>query len=118
MHPFPLVMKVGQCRYKCHFQSNFHVLKYGLPRVAVVVDPPPLEDELAEGLPSNRLLLQGASVVRFANTYLDEYKGKRNFVFTYLSTISAKHVALFYIRQGAMTRYARIWSFNPYVKIP
>ena len=78
-------MKVGQSRYKCHLQSNFHVFKYGLPRVAVVVDPPPLEDELAEGLPSNRLLLQGASVVRFANTYLDEYKGKRNFVFTAIS---------------------------------
>ena len=76
---------MGNAVISAIFKANFHVLKYGLPRVAVVVDPPPLEDELAEGLPSNRLLLQGASVVRFANTYLDEYKGKRNFVFTAIS---------------------------------
>ena len=77
-------MKVGQSYYTCNFQSDFHVLKCGLPRMAVVVNPHPLEDEPAEGYPSHRLLLQGASVVRFANAYLDEYEEK-NFVFTGIS---------------------------------
>jgi hypothetical protein len=78
--PFKLVMKVEQDHYMGNFESDFFVLKNGLPRVAVVVEFPPPEGELAEGL--CRLKLQGASVVRFANTYLDAYKDERNFVFT------------------------------------
>ena len=76
-------MKVGRSHYTCHFQSDFHVLKCGLPRIAVVVNPPPLEDEPADGY--RLLLLQGASVVRFANTYLNAYKDERNFVFMAIS---------------------------------
>ena len=55
--------------------------------MAVVVNPPPLEDEPADGYVQGyrHLLLQGASVVRFANTYLDAYKEERNFVFTAIS---------------------------------
>jgi hypothetical protein len=74
-------MKVGNEQYYMrNFQSDFLVLKDGLPRLAVVVEPPPPEGEPAEGY--CRLRLQGASVVRFANTYLDAYKDERNFVFT------------------------------------
>jgi hypothetical protein len=71
---------VGQFHYTCNFQSGFLVLKYGLPRLAVIVDLPPPEGEPAEGY--CRLMLQGASVVRFANTYVEAYKSKRNFVYT------------------------------------
>jgi hypothetical protein len=78
--PFLLVMKVvRQFHYMCNFQSDFLVLKDRLPRLAVIADIPPPEDGPAEGY--CRLMLQGACVVRFANTYLEAYKDERNFVF-------------------------------------
>ena len=107
LYPFPLVMKVGQSHYTCNFQSDFHVLKCGLPRMAMVVNPPPLEDERGEGYPGHRLLLQGASVVRFANTYLDEYKDKRNFVFTGISIDDIGGVYRFILYQTGLNDKVR-----------
>ena len=43
----------------------------------------------------HRLMLQGASIVRFANTFLDAYKEKNNFVF----------VAIFISAGGLADRY-------------
>jgi hypothetical protein len=77
---FRLVMQVGRLHYTCNFRSDFLVLKFGLPRLAVVAELPPPEGESADGY--CRLMLQGACIVRFANTYLEAYKDERNFVFT------------------------------------
>ena len=115
LYPFPLVMKVGRSHYTCHFQSDFHVLKCGLPRMAVVVNPPPLEDEPADGYVQGyrHLLLQGASVVRYLRTHTWMHTRKRGISFSrpYLSTISEVHFAIFYTRQGPMTRYVRMTVF-------
>jgi hypothetical protein len=43
----------------------------------------------------SRLILQGASVVRFANTKLDAYKKEKNFIF----------VAIFINNNGLVQRY-------------
>jgi hypothetical protein len=43
----------------------------------------------------SRLMLQGASVVRFANTKLDAYKKEKNFVF----------MAIFINNKGLVERY-------------
>lgn len=66
-------------------------MKFGLPRVAVEVNSNP-PDKPAVDL--HRLMLQGASVVRFANT-LDAYKNEKNFVF----------VAVFVDNTGLTDRY-------------
>lgn len=58
--------------------DDFLILQSGLPRLAVEVNsyPPgrPATDKYC-------LKLQGASLIRFANKYLEAYKEKRDFVF-------------------------------------
>ncbi len=66
-------------------------MKFGLPRVAVEVNSNPPDKPAVD---FSRLILQGASVVRFANT-LDAYKNEKNFVF----------VAVFVDDTGLTDRY-------------
>jgi hypothetical protein len=59
-------------------RSDFLILNSTFPRVAVEVNShspgrPPAD--------RYRMVIQGASVVRYANTYLDAYKDERNFIF-------------------------------------
>ena len=54
-------------------------MNYGLPQLAVDVNSQGRNSPVA--VDSIRLMLQGASVVRFANTKLDAYKEKKGFVF-------------------------------------
>jgi hypothetical protein len=73
-------------------KNDFLVQKFHLPRLAVEVN------SYAPGRPAvdhHRLMLQGASIVRFANTFLDAYQEKRNFVF----------VAIFISAVGLADRY-------------
>ena len=59
-------------------KSDFLVLKWGLPRMAVEVNSfPPGKAPLD----FYRMMLQGAFIVRFANKFLDAYKEKKNFFF-------------------------------------
>lgn len=72
-------MQVEQDHYMYEPQSDFLVLKFNLPRlgVAVAVNPP---DSISD-MSHHRLILQGASIVRFANSSLKAYKEEKNFIF-------------------------------------
>ena len=78
MWPFPFIISAQNRDYKYKAISGFLVLKFGLPRLAAVVNSYSLDRPAVD---HHRLMLQGASIVRFANTFLDAYKEKRNFVF-------------------------------------
>ena len=86
-----LVVKVDEVYRTYNPRSDFLVLKLDLPRVAVEVNP-----YSPDRLPvdHHRVILQGACIVRFANTFLDAYK-ERNFVF----------VAIFIGDTGLVDRY-------------
>lgn len=90
--PFPLIVRVGNTDHTYEPKNDFLILKFGLPRLAVAVNSNP-PDRPAED--HHRLLIQGASMVRFANTFLDAYKKERNFVF----------VAIFISDTGVADRY-------------
>ena len=81
-------------------RSDFLVLTVDLPRVAVEVnshspDRPPVDH--------HRVILQGASVVRFANTFLDAYKKERNFIYVaiFISDIGQVDRYLLYQKEGS-----------------
>jgi hypothetical protein len=80
-------------------KSDFLILKYSLPRLAVEVN------SYSPGRPAvdhYRLMLQGASMVRFANNFLGAYKTERNFVF----------VAIFIGDTGVADRYLMFQKRN------
>jgi hypothetical protein len=58
--------------------SDFLILKSTLPRLLVEVN----STTETTGWPKDliRMLLQGAAIVRFANTFLDTFKGRKDFV--------------------------------------
>lgn len=90
--PFSLVIQVGEDQHVYKPKNDFLVLQFGLPRVAVVVNSHPPDKPATE---RHRLMLQGACIVRFANTFLDVYKEEKNFVF----------VAIFISDTGLTDRY-------------
>ncbi|KAH8979252.1 hypothetical protein EDB92DRAFT_2118863 [Lactarius akahatsu] len=89
--PFTLVIKVDGVYHKYRPKSDFLILKFDLPRMAVEANASSSERPAVD---HHRLMLQGASVVRFANT-LDTYKNEKNFVF----------VAIFISGAGQADRY-------------
>ena len=86
-------MQVEQDYYTYKPQSDFLVLKFNLPRLglAVAVNPP---DSISD-MGHHRLILQGASIVRFANSSLEAYKEDKNFIF----------MAVFVCDDGQADRY-------------
>lgn len=65
-----------EAAFTYRLRSDFLFLKCDLPRLAVEVNSyPPGSDPLYH----HRLMLRGACIVRFANKFLDAYKGKKNF---------------------------------------
>jgi len=75
--PFKILIKVAEHLYSYHPKSDF-LLQYGsLVRLMVEVQSQSSDDKY-------RLLLQAASVVRFANTHLEKYQKDKNF---YLVTV-------------------------------
>jgi hypothetical protein len=73
-----VIVKVDGKYHTCKPRSDFLVLKFGLPRVAVEVNSNSPDRPTVD---HHRVILLGASIVRFANTFLDAYKKERNFVF-------------------------------------
>ena len=73
------------------------ILKCGLPRVAVVVIPNRGDRD------RHRLMLEGASVVRFANKFLDAYKKEKNLVFMaiYIGYAGATDRYILYQNKGS-----------------
>ncbi|KAH9057593.1 hypothetical protein EDB87DRAFT_1015282 [Lactarius vividus] len=95
--PFPMIVRTGSLGTDHHYRTykpknSFLVLKSGLPRVAVEVNSRPLDQPAAD---HHRLVLHGASIVRFANAFLDAYQEQRDFVF----------VAIFIGDTGLADRY-------------
>ena len=80
--PFSLIMKNNKHKDEGALRqyrpcSDLLVLKSDLPRLLVEVNSKP-RSEWPEDL--IRMLLTGAAVVRFANSYLDKFKAAKNFV--------------------------------------
>ena len=91
--PFPLIIKVDDVLHSYRPKNDFLILKHNLPRLAVEVNSTQTPNEPQLNL--IRLMLQGASIVRFANTNLDAYKENRDFVF----------VAIYIDNKGKAERY-------------
>ncbi|KAH9047384.1 hypothetical protein EDB84DRAFT_483455 [Lactarius hengduanensis] len=108
--PFSLVIEVGQVYHTYKPKSDFLVLKSGLPRMAVEVDSN-LPDR--PGVDHHRPMLQGASVVRFANTTLDTYKIAKNFVFVAIYINGDGHADRYvlYQRKGSDKVYRDLRTF-------
>jgi hypothetical protein len=74
--------------------SSFLILKSNLPRLAVHVEVESKssdEEDDAWEQDYGRIMAQGASLVRFANSHLNAYKKEKDFVFVIIS-ISIYHV--------------------------
>ncbi|KAH9041658.1 kinase-like domain-containing protein [Lactarius pseudohatsudake] len=108
--PFSLLIKVGQVYHTYTPKSDFLALKSGLPRMAVKVDSN-ITDR--PGVDRDRLMLQGASVVRFANTILDTYKTEKNFVFVaiYISGDGQADRYVLYQRKGSDKVFRNLRTF-------
>ena len=71
--PYRIFIKVAENLYSYHPRSDFLFQYGGLTRLMVEVE--------SQGSPDDdiRLLIQAASVVRFANLHLDKYQTNRDF---------------------------------------
>ncbi|KAH9038376.1 hypothetical protein EDB85DRAFT_2287570 [Lactarius pseudohatsudake] len=90
--PFELVIKVEDLYHTYRPKSDFLALKFDLPRMAVEVNS---TSSGRSAVDLHRMIIQGASVVRFANTTLDTYNTEKNFVF----------VAIYISGDGQAVRY-------------
>lgn len=75
--PFKLLIQVQNHLYTYKPKSDFLMMEYGLPHLLVEVQSKGHGEIAADRI---RMLLQGASVVRFANAQLEAYKKERNFL--------------------------------------
>ncbi|KAJ2922906.1 hypothetical protein H1R20_g14164, partial [Candolleomyces eurysporus] len=91
--PFGILVEVVEegapvlCSYRP--KSDFLVMRGGLPRLIVQVDSQVSGQDLV------RMLLQGGSVVRFANEHLDAFRKEKNFIL----------VAIFVYSDGTAERF-------------
>jgi hypothetical protein len=103
-------------------KSDFLVLKFDFPRLAVVVDSHP-EERRDYATDYIHLMIQGASIVRFANTMLDAYRKEKNFVFVAIFIRSTALVErhLLYQDEKRDTQYVRthvIYFSRTYAESP
>ncbi|KAH9003154.1 kinase-like domain-containing protein [Lactarius hatsudake] len=98
--PFELIIQVKKFYHTYQPKSDFVALKFDLPRMAVEVGSTLLGQSAVD---HHRMLIQGASVVRFANTTLDTYKTEKNFVFVaiYISVYGQAHRYVLYQRKDS-----------------
>ncbi|KAH8980627.1 hypothetical protein EDB86DRAFT_3087731 [Lactarius hatsudake] len=109
--PFSLITQVGKHYFTYSPKNDFLVLKFGLPRVTVEVNSNP-----PYGPPVGlyRLMLQAASVVRFANTFIDVYKEKKTFLLVaiFVGHTGLSHRYIFYQRRDSRKVYHKRRSFR------
>ena len=98
--PFSLVLQLGDERRTYTPQSDFLITKNLLPRLVVEVKPTPPKSPLYD---LYRMLAQGASVVRFANTFIKAYSRDKKFTL----------VAVFIRPSGTAERYLLFQSQSP-----
>ncbi|KAH9164869.1 hypothetical protein EDB89DRAFT_2014754 [Lactarius sanguifluus] len=109
--PFWLVTQVGKDCFTYIPKNDFLVLKFGLPRVTVEVNSNPPSKPPVDFY---RLMLQAASVVRFANTFIDVYKEKKTFILVaiFVGHTGLSHRYIFYQRRDSRTVYHKRRSFR------
>ena len=118
--PFNLLVKVNKELYTYSPKSDFVVLKFQVPRLAVQVNSHIRNKDPVE---SYRLMLQGASIVRFANMMLDAFKHEKNFVFmaAYISSTGQVQRYLLYQNKKADPHKVRmrvLYIFISYLESP
>ncbi|KAH8998393.1 hypothetical protein EDB92DRAFT_1941237 [Lactarius akahatsu] len=108
--PFSLIIKVDELYHVYKPESDFLVLKFDLPRMAVEVNSTLLGQSAVD---HHRMMIQGASVVRFANTTLDTYKNEKNFVFVaiYISGNGQADRYLLYQKKGSNQVFRNLRTF-------
>ncbi|KAF9495499.1 hypothetical protein BDN71DRAFT_865655 [Pleurotus eryngii] len=117
---FPLIMKKnltpGRTEIRSYLpRSDFRISYQNLPRVLVEVDSTP---SLTDPWPRDlvRMLLCGASVVRFANGFIDPFKQQKNFVLAAIyigQTGSVQWHTLYQNRNEPKVRYkTEVFDFN------
>ncbi|KAH9003132.1 kinase-like domain-containing protein [Lactarius hatsudake] len=108
--PFELIIKVDELYHVYKPKSDFLVLKSDLPRMAVEVNSTLLGQSAVD---HHRMMIQGASVVRFANTTLDTYKTEKNFVFVaiYISGNGQADRYLLYQKKGSNKVFRNLRTF-------
>ncbi|KAH8976367.1 kinase-like domain-containing protein [Lactarius akahatsu] len=108
--PFSLIIKVDELYHVYKPKSDFLVLKFDLPRMAVEVNSTLLGQSAVD---HHRMMIQGASVVRFANTTLDTYKNEKNFVFVaiYISGNGQADRYLLYQKKGSNQVFRNLRTF-------
>ncbi|KAH9029236.1 kinase-like domain-containing protein [Lactarius pseudohatsudake] len=108
---FPLIVRVGTGYHTYRSKSDFLVLKFGLPRVGVAINAFPPDQPAVD---HHCLVLQGASVVRFANTYLDAYRAERDFIFVaiFVGDIGVADRYLMYQTEGSQEVFLKKRAFD------
>ncbi|SRR6266403_2602210 len=96
--PFNLITKCETVRREEQLRefrprSDFFVSKSRLPRLIVVVNSKPKKDWPEDLV---RMLLSGATIIRFANKFLDRFKAAKNFVL----------FAIYIWEDGKVSRYS------------
>ena len=102
--PFPLIMKAeampGGSEIRSYLpRSDFSLSYRGLPRVLVVVNSTAVSASGRTPPDLVRMLLCGASVVRFANGFMDPFKQHKDFV-----------LAAIYIPQSAFVKWHTLYQ--------
>ncbi|KAH9176203.1 hypothetical protein EDB89DRAFT_2066023 [Lactarius sanguifluus] len=108
--PLQLIVQVGEEKENHIYtpRSDFLILKFGLPRLAVEVN-----SHTSHKTDFFRLMLQGTIITRFANT-LDMFKNEKNFIFVaiYISATGDADRYLLYQENGSREVFYKKRSFK------
>jgi hypothetical protein len=105
----PLIVKCNDDYRRYIPKSDMSLWRSGLPRLLIEVNSgrPPA----GEGRPLDhiRLLLQGIAVVRFANGFVDHYKGSKTFVLVaiYMTYTAKAHCHIMYQKSSECSGQSR-----------
>jgi hypothetical protein len=84
LHHVASIVEVGSYYHDYDSKWDFLISSYDLPRLVVEFQSMS-SDERAWARDNTRLLIQGASVVRFANSFLRAHKKEKDFIFVAIS---------------------------------
>jgi hypothetical protein len=112
--PFQLLVQVAGQYYTYTPESDLLVLKSSLPRLAVEVESHPQTGPRVQFF---RLILQGASIVRSANTTLDADKKEKNFVFVAIIISTTGMVERYLLYQDYQCNPHKVRMYALYIEI-
>jgi hypothetical protein len=93
-------------------KSDFLLMNYGLPRLAMGVNSQGQGRPLVDFF---RPMLQGASIVRFANAKLHAYKNEKNFVFVAIYIHGSGQVDRYLLYQDVKIDSRNVRTHLPYI---